>query len=430
MLGTRQSRSGALARETSPLASQLQQAWLQSQIQSQAPKHQKRGFTTLGEDDVSVQNRVVQQFHQVASDLSSIVADHANHTGFPNVVEKEELYFHKTRLEMPEFPRRPETPQLVSYSRKADKPQKPRSGNFLERRSSSYSSLSSASSGSLSPTSTVSFESVQLHQEFDAPLDVADYAISGTLDLACQSEPLVRFLDGMLAEDNMDGKKFTLQEGFDYHAIAKEFDDIARPNLASEYGSSDFADGDYDMSWASMGILPTEEAVADKLIHAYTSNLNKHVTDVSENVDSSTWVNEGDACTDHSDQSWDWYLERLRPNPTGRSLSSSIFQGDSLGQDMSPDALSAFPAVCVDLKTLLLKCAFVVSKDDVRTANDLIRELRMHSSVHGTALQRMAYYYMEALVGFMSQLVSSIHMKLWFFFYLFISYFFTILQVN
>jgi hypothetical protein len=42
----------------------------------------------------------------------------------------------------------------------------------------------------------------------------------------------------------------------------------------------------------------------------------------------------------------------------------------------------------------------MVEKNDVRKANDLIGELREHSSAYGNGVQRMAYYFMEALVSF------------------------------
>ncbi len=35
----------------------------------------------------------------------------------------------------------------------------------------------------------------------------------------------------------------------------------------------------------------------------------------------------------------------------------------------------------------------------MRKANDLIGELREHSSAYGNGVQRMAYYFMEALVS-------------------------------
>jgi hypothetical protein len=348
MLGTRQRRAEAGATEySSPLASQLQQAWLQSQIQSQSTKLQRRGLATQVQD-VSVERRAsYQQFHQVASDLSSIVADH---NGIRGAVNYEELYFHKSRLETPEFPKRPVTPQLVSYSRKADLPQRSVSGSLSD--GSTLTSLSSPRSGSLSPSSQVTPRGPE-RQAFDGAL--ADCGDSGVLDLAGQTEPLVRFLDGLSMDEELE--KFASQTGFNCQATAKEFDALISSE-ALELGNSESSDEDYDISWTTTSFsMQTEEDLTDKLIHAYTCNLSKHVTDVTdvaENVDSSTWFNEQDACTDHSDIQWDYYLERIQAKPEGRSLSSSLLQDHFFSKDASLDAFSFTPG-CVDLEGLLLR---------------------------------------------------------------------------
>lgn len=54
------------------------------------------------------------------------------------------------------------------------------------------------------------------------------------------------------------------------------------------------------------------------------------------------------------------------------------------------------------------RCAVALSQDDPG-ANSLIAELRDYSSVHGTALQRMAHYYMEAFVSQTSQTFLSVY---------------------
>ncbi|KAG0563324.1 hypothetical protein KC19_8G021800 [Ceratodon purpureus] len=424
MLGMWQSRAGSGATESgsgspssgSPLASQLQQAWLQSQIQSprsqsprqspQVMKIQKRGVV----QDVSAE-KGHQQFHQVASDLSSIVADHAGVQSF-GMARNEELYFHKSRHETPEFPKRPVFPQLVSYSKKQDLPQRSRSGNVnseFRTSSSALSCVSSQRSGSLSPSCSFTSrdflmpESDDTFEAVDSPDDV------DALGLAAEAGSFVRFLDSIvdMDENAEEERKLTLQEDLDYQAIAKELDDLIQAD-GLEIRESESTTGEaYDNSWTTAGFVPTEESVTDKFIHAYTCNLNKHVTDVSGNVDASTWINERDVCTDHSDSSWDWDLECIRAKSGGNRRNTapwSSFHGQdfSLGRDMSLDAFTSFTPGCVDLKGLLLRCALVVSQDDVRGANDLIRELRHHSSAYGNSLQRMAYYYMEALVAKMS----------------------------
>lgn len=370
MLGIRQTRAGSGGKESSPLASQLQQAWLHSQISSPSPKFQKRGLATQVQD-VSAERRAAsnQQFHQVASDLSSIVADHA---GFENAVNYEDLYFHKSRHKTPEFPKRPVFPQLVSYSSKADLPQRSRSGRFSESSSSLSSSglISSQKSGSLSPACSSTSSDFRGHT-FDDAGDAVDSGNKNALDLAAaQTEPIVRSIDGLTIDETFGEEMFTLPEDVDYQAMAKEFDDLVGPDNALKIRDSEEpVDAAYDNSWTTAGFLPTEEGVTDKFIHAYTCNLTKHVTDVSENVDASTWVNELDACTDHSDESWDWYLECIRAKSGGdrrnSTSSSSLHQQEFyFDTEISPESFSFTPG-CVDLKGLLLRyvcCNSVVGR--------------------------------------------------------------------
>lgn len=51
----------------------------------------------------------------------------------------------------------------------------------------------------------------------------------------------------------------------------------------------------------------------------------------------------------------------------------------------------------VDLRTLLVLCAQAVSANDNRTANELLKQIRNHSSPSGDASQRMAHYFANAI---------------------------------
>ncbi|KAG4948124.1 hypothetical protein AAZX31_15G036100 [Glycine max] len=51
----------------------------------------------------------------------------------------------------------------------------------------------------------------------------------------------------------------------------------------------------------------------------------------------------------------------------------------------------------VDLRTLLVLCAQAVSSSDNRTANELLKQIRQHSSALGDASQRLAHYVANAL---------------------------------
>lgn len=56
----------------------------------------------------------------------------------------------------------------------------------------------------------------------------------------------------------------------------------------------------------------------------------------------------------------------------------------------------------VDLTNLLIRCAHAVEQGNFGYANELINELREHSSAYGNGRQRMAHYFVEALVAKMS----------------------------
>ncbi|KAE8680449.1 scarecrow-like protein 14-like [Hibiscus syriacus] len=51
----------------------------------------------------------------------------------------------------------------------------------------------------------------------------------------------------------------------------------------------------------------------------------------------------------------------------------------------------------VDLRTLLILCAQAVSADDRRTAGELLKQIKEHSSPHGDGNQRLAYFFADGL---------------------------------
>lgn len=54
-------------------------------------------------------------------------------------------------------------------------------------------------------------------------------------------------------------------------------------------------------------------------------------------------------------------------------------------------------ARAVDLRSLLVLCAQAISSDDRRTANELLKQIRQHSSPLGDGSQRLAHYFANAL---------------------------------
>ena len=347
MLDIRQSRVGAGSVEFSPLASQLQQAWLHSQIR---PKVQKRSLFSQVRD-VSAENRAsVQQYSHLPSlDLRGVVAHHdANPAScIPNGASdlEDPTYFHKRSGSAPEFLQRPVLPQLHSFSRKTDLPRQSRSASLLEATTTSSSSSETTynRSASLSPSS--SFRNASA-----ASADAVDSVDSSSGD------PVIRFLDDMtFMDDNIENKGCIMQQGSAYQAMEKEISALIAPDQShGSIANEPELIIDYDSSWSKTSEVPTQEGLTERLIHAYTSNLSKHLMDVSmvsEDVDSSLWIDEKDACTDHSDETYNSPSDALQPRP---HLSNPFYQTlQFAGASLDPKLPASTPSV--DLTALLLR---------------------------------------------------------------------------
>ncbi|XP_074588281.1 scarecrow-like protein 9 [Curcuma longa] len=63
----------------------------------------------------------------------------------------------------------------------------------------------------------------------------------------------------------------------------------------------------------------------------------------------------------------------------------------------------------VDLRTLLILCAQAVAADDRRTADELLKQIRQHSSPDGDATQRLAYCFADGLEARLAGMGSQIY---------------------
>ncbi|XP_059463235.1 scarecrow-like protein 9 [Corylus avellana] len=63
----------------------------------------------------------------------------------------------------------------------------------------------------------------------------------------------------------------------------------------------------------------------------------------------------------------------------------------------------------VDLRTLLIHCAQAVAADDQRSANELLKQIRQHSSLFGDGNQRLAYCFADGLEARMAGTGSQIY---------------------
>jgi hypothetical protein len=64
----------------------------------------------------------------------------------------------------------------------------------------------------------------------------------------------------------------------------------------------------------------------------------------------------------------------------------------------------------VDLCTLLIHCAQTMATDDHRSAAELLRKIKQHSSPQGDATQRLAHYFAEGLEAWLAGSGSLVHL--------------------
>ncbi|KAK6126010.1 hypothetical protein DH2020_040237 [Rehmannia glutinosa] len=66
----------------------------------------------------------------------------------------------------------------------------------------------------------------------------------------------------------------------------------------------------------------------------------------------------------------------------------------------------------IDLRSLLINCAQAVAADDRRAANELLKQIRRHSSPFGDGNQRLAHYFADGLEARLAGTGSQIHKAL------------------
>ncbi|XP_074267919.1 scarecrow-like protein 14 [Silene latifolia] len=85
------------------------------------------------------------------------------------------------------------------------------------------------------------------------------------------------------------------------------------------------------------------------------------------------------------------------------------------GQTPGPSKLDDSKNQAVDLRTLLILCAESIASDDRRTSDELLKQIRKHSSSDGDGSQRLAYYFGNALearlAGTGAQIYTSLSSK-------------------
>lgn len=104
-------------------------------------------------------------------------------------------------------------------------------------------------------------------------------------------------------------------------------------------------------------------------------------------------------------------LQELMKNEANKSSSENVQTKGSAG-GARPRGRKQNRKEVVDLRTLLIHCAQAVAADDRRTANELLKQLRQHSSPNGDGSQRLAYCFADGLEARLAGTGSQIYHKL------------------
>lgn len=92
-------------------------------------------------------------------------------------------------------------------------------------------------------------------------------------------------------------------------------------------------------------------------------------------------------CAEHESMQCSSSVKDLQPNEEAHSCDGGKTRSKKQGRKKET----------VDLRTLLILCAQAVSASDSRTAHELLKQIRQHSSPLGDASQRVAHYFANGL---------------------------------
>lgn len=375
----------------SPLASKLQQAWLDSQ----RPKFQRRSSGAAGERinssvtaaGISRQSSADSAELDTGSQLKVGGIQRSNSEYESN---EESIFPHKRRPDLPVFPKKV-VPQLISYSRLSDPP---RGSSSLDTGSTNSSSTSApviaagakitVSGSPLISGACKNDNPVRDVRGSDGEVDIGRKNCEDTELLSSDgglidSPPeqtanmMMNFLESVLMDENMEDEMYMLQGRSAYLAMAKDLAQLIHPPPAAEAGSSETstsgssegidagaeAEINYDESCRSTNNgddapaefvvrPPPAESVEDELLRLFACRLGKHVMDESpvfagSEAGPSVWMDNALARTssDHDDELWN------------SSLWNSSFAG--MPPSVSTSSSETDPTPSVDLIDLLLR---------------------------------------------------------------------------
>ncbi|KAK6126074.1 hypothetical protein DH2020_040188 [Rehmannia glutinosa] len=249
------------------------------------------------------------------------------------------------------------------------------------------------------------------------------------------SDGVLRYIDQMLMEEEMEDKTHMLQESLDFQAKERSFyevlgkkyppspqqesaliDDYSYVNRHNSTTSSSDGSGYLidvvDPSWRSYD-------TTFNFSNSFIGSSNNLDTDLEEERDSklravypesNVPVEEFDDVLLHTlgepEKKFAAYRTELQNAASKGMQQSGQLKGSSGAKGREPEK------EVIDLRSLLINCAQAVAADDRRAANELLKQIRRHSSPFGDGNQRLAHYFADGLEARLAGTGSQIHKAL------------------
>ncbi|GER28599.1 GRAS family transcription factor [Striga asiatica] len=266
----------------------------------------------------------------------------------------------------------------------------------------------------------------------NTPLPTSLSAIDQDCDFS--NAPLLRYINEMLMEEDMEDQTHMLQESLDfqakeksfYEAIGKRYPPSPGPDptrfvqspdydFSNPYSSSSSSSdcGGYLIDIVNSGRvspfigfdLGIHDIVGEPVKESdFRAKRNRHNVDNEpelENDERSSKIRSPGTDIDKLTGEFDSML--LNSMGEGQEKYSAYREElkNALKKDKPQPSRKAKKQSkkkeVIDLQALLISCAHAIAVDENRTANELLKKIREHSSPGGDASQRLAHYFADAL---------------------------------
>ncbi|KAG2299784.1 hypothetical protein Bca52824_036256 [Brassica carinata] len=220
----------------------------------------------------------------------------------------------------------------------------------------------------------------------------------------CQDNaPVLKYINDML----MDEEDF-VEDNLALQAAERSFHELLHHQPSSESDQNSTSSGDQDCTTTMTTLTDSGSLVSNGESPRRYRHRNDEEDDLENgrrNKQPAIFVSEMEelaakfehvllVCKSNQEEDSSTSTNKQSPPQTNRAKGSSSKRSKTL----KPNA--------VDLRSLLTQCAQAVASFDHRRATEKLKEIRSHSSNSGDGIQRLAFYFAEALEARISGIIS------------------------